>query len=284
VDKISVDKKHLADKLAHMTFRLLIIIVVLTSSTLLSQTPCKKIVLKACINDEGLLHIKNGVLTWEIKEEFAPGEHFECGSVGITRINRTQWKESRNTFKLDFNTNGLNVRPLALLKNNISELIQNPSESNGWETIWRFFDPADLQHSYSISFTFCPPGYNPNQKKIKTEIKNDSIKEIKSSAKVVSKVEYTSDIICKVNFEADKKNLTKSSETDLIKLSDMLKTNNLFIEISGYKKGDLKMYNDCSIVVDTFLVSKGIDQKRIRYVGYGDGDKSNRHKRHLSVV
>jgi hypothetical protein len=256
-----------------MAFRVLIIIFVFAFSTLISQTSCKKIVLKSCINHEALLHIKNGVLTWEIKEKYAPGEHFECGSVGITRINGVQWKDSRTDFKLDFNTNGLNVFPLVLAKNNISELIQKPSEANGWETIWRFFDPADLPHSYSISFKFCLPGVDPNPKKAVTEIKKDSIKETKSPVKVVNKVEYTEDIICKVNFEAGKKTLTKSSETELSKLSDMLKTNNLLIEISGYKTSNLQLYNDRSIVIDTFLVSKGIDQKRIRYIGYGDGDK-----------
>ena len=259
--------------MVNTTFRLLIIIFVVAPSSLFSQTTCKKIVLKSCINHEALLHIKNGVLTWEVKEKYAPGEHFECGSYGITRINGVQWKDSRTDFKLDFNTNGLNVFPLVLAKNNISELIQKPSAANGWETIWRFFDPADLPHSYSISFKFCPPGVDPNPKKVVTEIKKDSIKETKSSVKVINKVVYTEDIICKVNFETDKKTLTKSSETELSKLSDILMTNNLLIEISGYKTSDIQLYNDRSIVIDTFLVNKGIYQERIRYIGYGESDK-----------
>lgn len=236
------------------------------------EQPCKKFTLKACINHEALLHIKNGILTWEPKEEFAPGEHPECGSVGITRINGIQWKDSKAPFKLDFNTSSLNVQPLILNKNNTSEIIQKPSASNGWETIWRFFDPADLPHSYSMSFSFCPPGYVPTPKD-KIEPKKDTIKEKKVQPKAENKIEYTEDIICKVIFDAGKKTLTKNSESDLNKLSDMLKTNNLIIEISGYKTGDLKIYEERSIIIDNFLISKGIDQKRIKYIGYGDGNK-----------
>lgn len=256
-----------------MTFRFLIISFVFAFSTLFSQKTCKKFVLKSCINHEALLHIKNGVLTWEIKEKYAPGEHFECGSVGITRINGTQWKDSRTAFKLDFNTNGLNVFPVVHLKNNISELIQKPTEENEWETIWRFYDPADLPHSYSISFKFCPLGVDPNPKKTKLKIKEDTVKAIKSPVKVANKIEYTEDIICNVNFEGGKKTLTKSSESELSKLSEILKMNNLLIEISGYKSSDLKLFNDRSVVIDTFLVNKGIDQKRIKFIGYGASDK-----------
>jgi hypothetical protein len=236
------------------------------------QSPCKKFTLKACINHEALLHIKNGILTWEQKEEFLPGAHFECGSVGITRINGAQWKDSKSPFKLDFNTNGLNIQPVVIHKNNISELIQKPSAANGWETIWRFFDPADLPHSYSISFTFCPPGYDQSLKD-KPVTKKDSLKEKKIQPKAEKKVELTEDIICKVYFDTGKKTLTKNSETDLSKLSAMLKTNNLTVEISGYKTGGLKLYEERSIIIDNLLISEGIDQKRIKYIGYGDDTK-----------
>lgn len=256
-----------------MTFRFAFIIIFLVSANLFSQTPCKKFTIKACVNHESLLHIKNGLLTWEEKEGQAPGTHKECGSFGITRISGKEWKDWKTPFKLDFNTNGLDVKVLVLLKHEKVELTQTPSATNGWETIYRFFDPSDLPHSYSISFTFCPPGYVPKTKEEKVEPKKDSLKE--SKPKHVNKIEFTEDIICKVNFESGKNVLTKNSENDLSKLSDLLKTNNLFIEISGYKNGngDLKLYEDRSLVIDNFLISKSIDQKRIKYIGYGDGNK-----------
>ncbi len=259
-----------------MNFKLSLVFIFISSSYIFSQSPCKKIVLKACINHEALLHIKNGVLTWEIKEKCAPGEHKECGgSYGATQINKIQWKDSRSPFHLDFNTNGLDVLPSVLQKNNISELIQKPSESNGWETIWRFFDPADLPHSYSISFMFCPPGYTSPPKKAKTEIKKDSLKETKPETKIIKKREYTEDIICKVSFHVGKNIITKKSEIELGELADLLKVNDLLIEISGYKNSnsDLKLYEDRSIIINNFLVDKGIAQKRIKYIGYGESDK-----------
>lgn len=254
-----------------MIFKLFSATTLLTYATLFAQLPCKKFTIKACINHESLLHIKNGTLTWEEKEGQAPGTNKECGSVGITRINGNEWKDWKTPYKLDFNTNGLNVKTLIFERHEKAELIQSPSVANAWETIYRFFDPSDLPHSYSISFTFCPPGYTP-PKDERLKERNDSVKERRPS-KPDNSVEYTEDIICKVSFEVGKKVLTKNSESDLHKLTEILKANTLLIEISGYKTGDLKLYEERSLIINNFIVSKGINQKRIKYIGYGDGNE-----------
>ena len=243
-------------------------------SKLFAQYPCKKVILKVCIDGETKLHIKNGILSWEHIRDDAPGTNIGCG--WITKVNDKDWKDWKSTFKLDFNTDTLSMQPFILRKNEISKLVQSPSAMNGWETIWYFSDSSPLPHNYSMQFVFCPPGktYDPKPKDIKLVLKKDSIKETKT--KVANKVEYTEDIICRVYFETDKTIITKSSEKELGKLCDILKTNNLLIEISGYKKGNdgLKLYEERSLIIDDFLVHKTIDQKRIKYIGYGDSDKN----------
>lgn len=254
--------------------RRLIVIFIFFSSELFSQNPCKKIILKACVNHESLLHIKNGILTWEEKEGQAPGTNRECGSVGITRISGKEWKDWKTPYKLDFNTNGLEVKVLVLLKHDKVELTQTPSASNGWETIYRFFDPSDLPHSYSISFTFCPPGYKPKEEN--TVTKKDSIKPIKPEIKPKTE-EIKENVFIKVVFEQGKNVLTKNSESELSKLCEKLNQQYVPIEISGAKSVNradgLKLYEERSITINNFLLKHGIDQKRIKYYGYGDNDK-----------
>lgn len=232
---------------------------------------------KACINDMTWLHIKNGKLSWiEATGGYAPGTHFDCKPNDVTKVNGKEWKDWQIPFQLDFNTDGLEVKAKVSYGRDVAKVQQSPSKINDWETIFYYNDPSPGAWNYTIIFTFCTPGHAIKSKNNITAPKKDSIKplvpEIKKNDK---KIEFTEDIICKVNFEVGKNLMTKNSESDLSKLSEMLKTNNLFIEISGYKTGtgELKLYEERSLVIDNFLVSKGIDQKRIKYIGYGDGNK-----------
>ena len=248
-----------------------IFIFLISVSGLFSQNPCKKIIVKACINHESWLHIKNGILTWEQREGEAPGTHKECGSVGIPRVNGKIWKVWSVPYKLNFNTNGLNVEPKVLVRKDISEISQVPSAANGWETIWHFFDPSDLPHNYTMSFVFCPPGQSSKPKEKTSVSKKDSIKPLKPEVKVKEE-ELKENIFCNVSFEDGKNVLTKNSVTELEKTCNILKKHNIQIEISG-NKTNLKLNEERSITVNGFLLSKGIEQKRIKYMGYGDNEK-----------
>lgn len=250
----------------------IIFIFLISISRLFSQSPCKKIIVKACINHESWLHIKNGVLTWEQRVGEAPGTHFECGSVGIPRVNGKIWKVWNVPYKLNFNTNGLNVEPKVLYKKDISEITQVPSVANGWETIWHFFDPSDLPHNYTIAFYFCPPGTTSKPKDKTTIAKKDSIKPTKAEVKIKEE-ELKENVFCKVSFEAEKNILTKSSVIELEKVCNTLKKHNIQIEISGIKTDGLKLHEERSITINNYLTSKGIEQSRIKFIGYGDNEK-----------
>ena len=250
----------------------ILFILLISVSGLFSQEPCKKISLKACINHESWLHIKNGVLTWEQREGEAPGTHKECGTVGIPRVNGKIWKVWNVPYKLDFNTNGLNVEPRVLVKKDISEITQVPSAANGWETIWHFFDPSDLPHNYSMSFVFCPPGISSKPKETTSNVKKDSIKPAKAEVKVVEE-KLKENIVCNVYFESGKNIISKPSVAELEKVCNKLNKHNLQIEISGFKADGLKLYEDRSVTINNFLLSKGIEQHRIKYIGFGDNEK-----------
>lgn len=245
------------------------------SLELFSQSPCKKIILKVCIDGETKLHIKNGTLFWEHLRDDAPGTNRDCG--GTTKVNDKDWKDWKATYKLDFNTDNLSMQSFILKKNEISKLIQAPSVSNGWETIWYFSDPSPLPHNYSMQFVFCPPGqtYNPKPKTKTIELKTDTVSDVKLATK--TQIVYTEDLICNINFESGKTILTKKSELELVNLAQILKNNNLLIEISGYKTkdnlGNLNLYEERSLIIDKFLVNKNIDQKRIKYIAFGESDK-----------
>lgn len=249
-------------------------------SHLFSQTSCKKIILKVCIDGETKLHIKNGTLFWEHIRDDAPGTNRACD--GTTKVNDKDWKDWKTQYKLDFNTDNLTMQSFILKKNEISKLIQTPSASNGWETIWYFSDPSPLPHNYSMQFVFCPPGqtYNPKPKNKPAKLKTDTINEKKLIPKTDKQIVYTEDLICNINFKNSKTILTKKSEIDLENLATILKNNNLLIEISGYKpKGEpsnSKLYEDRSLLIDNFLVNKNIDQKRIKYIAFGESDKKLR--------
>lgn len=213
-------------------------------------------------------------MTWEQIGLYAPGTHFECGTVGIPRVNGKIWKDWQTPYKLAFNTNGLNIDAKVLQKKDVAKLIQSPSASNGWETIFYFNDPSDLPHNYAISFVFCPPGYKPEPKE-KT-LKKDSIKTALPEIKPKKSESLKENIICKVDFEPGKNVLLKSSEIELEKLIEVLKTHPIPIEISGYKdseRNNLKLFEDRSLTINSFLLSKGIDQSRIKYISFGDNEK-----------
>lgn len=254
----------------------MIFIFLFLSIELPSQNPCKKIIISACIDGDSKLHIKNGTLFWEHIKNDPPGTHFACGSIGITKVNGSEWLNWKSPYKLSFNTNGLTVQATIIYKNDISKIIQRPSSSNNWETIWYFSDPSGSSHGYEVSFVFCPPDISSEPKEKNEEIKKDSVKSIISETKPKTE-EIKENVVLKVFFEPGKNVLTRNSENELQKLCGKLNKHYIPIEISGFttnsEANGLKLYEDRSITINDFLLKAGIDQKRIKYIGFGDNEK-----------
>lgn len=242
------------------------------ATQIFGQNPCEKIVISACIDLNTELHIKKQKMWWKWGA-VVPGSDPNC--AGKTTVNDKEWKEAIIPFTLNFQTDFRSATISTLQTNEISKLIQLPSSNNGWETIWLFADPQSPGSSrYAISILFCPikkSTENNNNVTSKDPIKQKS----KSEPNVTTNITPTADIICKVNFETNKTIITKNSEEELSSICTSLHSNNLQVEISGYKSGNnhLKLFEERSIIINNFLVGKGVDQKRIKYIGYGDSDK-----------
>lgn len=239
---------------------------------------CKTVTVTACINNEANLHIKDNTIFWEPIEGVPPGTHRECGVA--TDVSGKPWKNWKTPFPLEFKTAGLTVQPFILESNDFAELIQAPNASNGWETIVHFLDLHKITHphTYSVLFYFCPAGIikepivHPKTKNPNTEIR------IVVDTLLFKRVNL--DLAAyKLFFEPGKAELTPVAKLELKNIYDSLKTNTKSVEIIGYeKKGsddykEWKLYYERSLSVSVYLINIGLDQKRIRFFGYGE-DKS----------
>jgi outer membrane protein OmpA-like peptidoglycan-associated protein len=243
-----------------------------------AQEPCKKFTVEVCIPGAALLHIKHGNMHWELLSDMPPGAYELC--IGETKINGSVWEDWKMKYNLGFNTDNCKLNPVVVRKHDISVLLQSPSAKNGWETIWHFNDPSGSAHYYSTSFEFCttvkdktvaPVKKEEKPKEeviVKTESKKDTV--IPKEIKVVELPFYT------IYFDKQKATITAASQVELNSICNVLKTNTTVVEIFGYEKtdghdaNDLKLYNERALVLCGYLMGKGLDQKRIQYVGYGD--------------
>jgi len=112
---------------------------------------------------------------------------------------------------------------------------------------------------------------------------NFSIKESKQNEPYVKNVELTpmsvgtAVVLRNVFFETGSAELKTESTTELNKLVDLLKKNpSMKIEISGHtdnvgsKESNLKLSDNRSKSVSTYLISKGIEADRLTNKGFGD--------------
>ncbi len=240
---------------------------------------CKTITVTACINDESNLHIKNNMIFWETLNDVPPGTHEDCDRT--TKINTKEWKDWKSPYQLNFKTGGLTVQPIILQSNEISEIIQAPDSSNGWETIMHFSDPSAYPHLYSVIFNFCPQGTIEKHVVHKiTQNPNNSISIVLDTT-IFKRNKSTIEIAAhKIFFEHGKAELTPLAKLELKGVYDSLKTNNKTVKIIGYKKteskdyDDWKLYYERSISVSVYLINVGLDSKRIQFFGYGDDNKA----------
>ncbi len=239
---------------------------------------CKTITVTACISYEVNLHIKDNSIFWETIKGVPPGTNKECGLA--INVNEKPWKDWKTPYPLEFKTAGLTVQPFVLQSHDFAELIQAPNAANGWETIIHFLDLHRITHphTYSVVFYFCPAGA------IKEPIVHPKTKDPYNDIRIVvdtllfKRVDL--DLAShKLFFEPGKTELTPAAKLELKNIYDTVKTTTKTIEIMGYEKkgsGDYKewkLYYERSLSVSIYLINIGLDQKRIRFFGYGEDDK-----------
>jgi flagellar motor protein MotB len=239
---------------------------------------CKTVTVTACVNYEVNLHIKNNTAFWEILQGVPPGTCNECAVAN--NVNGKPWKNWKTPYNLDLKTDDLTVQAFVLESNDYAELIQAPSASNGWETVMHFLDLHRITHphTYSVVFYFCPPGA------IKEPTVHAKTKDPYASISIVVDTllykRVNIDLAAhKLFFEPGKTELTPAAKLELKTIYDTLKITNKSVEIIGYeKKGsddytNWKLYYERSLSVSIYLINIGLDQKRIRFFGYGEDDK-----------
>lgn len=233
---------------------------------------CKTITLTACINNEANLHIKDNTIFWEQIEGVPPGTHTQCAVQ--MEVSEKPWTNWKTPFPLGFKTEGLTVEPFVLESNDYAELIQAPNASNGWETIMHFLDLHKISHphTYSVVFYFCPSG-TIKEPIVHPKTKNPNT-DIRIFVDTVLFKRINLDLATyKLFFEPGKTELTPTAKLELKNIYDTLKTNNKIVEIIGYEKkgGDeWKLYYERALSVSIYLINIGLDQKRIRFFGYGE--------------
>lgn len=240
---------------------------------------CKTITVAACINNEANLHIKNDSLFWQVIEGLPPGTHNQCG-IGVT-VNGQDWKNWKVPFAIGFKSAGLTVQPFVLQSNDYAELIQAPNAANGWETILHFLDLHKITHphSYAVVIYFCPAGtIREPVTQAKTKNPNSSIRIVVDTARYKR---INLDLAAhQVFFEPGEKELTPAATLQLKNIYDSLTTNKKTVEIIGHERRgsdnnqDWKLYYERSLAVSIYLINLGLDQTRIRFLGYGQDNQA----------
>ncbi|MBA3971079.1 MAG: OmpA family protein [Bacteroidetes bacterium] len=237
----------------------------------------KKLLVQVCIDGNSKLHIKGGKMSWEHLQDTPPGMHDMC--AGPIKVNGKVWKNWKSAYTLDFSTDSCSVMPTAILKNEVSRLVQAPSAANGWETIWHFNDPSAYPHEYSLQILFLQPAKSrPKAVKTKTPaVAKDTSKPETRTAKKENKDNIITNYIPNtISFGTGNAVLTEQSMQELNKIAASLKTNENIIEINGHtnhlgeKNTLLQLSEERAKAVYEYLLKKGINANRMTYKGYGD--------------
>ncbi len=110
----------------------------------------------ACIDVIDFLHVQGNQMWWVHQGGSNPGQHSSC-SGDVLSVNGTPWGNWSTPFTLTDVTACMDETSSVTLCSNICNLVQAPSGSNGWETIYKFDDSGpSAAHNYKILFTFCP--------------------------------------------------------------------------------------------------------------------------------
>src|ERR1035437_1410872 len=122
---------------------------------------CVSYVVHACIDVIDDLHVKGNQMWWVHQGGSPPGTHSSCSGDKLS-VNGTPWGSWSTPFTIPGVTICMDMTSQVTQNSNITTLIQAPSGSNGWETIYRFDDSGpSAAHPYAVTFTFCPTSTTP---------------------------------------------------------------------------------------------------------------------------
>lgn len=123
-------------------------------SSIFSQ--CISYDVHACIDVIDQLHVQGTQMWWVHQGGSNPGQHSSC-SGDVLSVNGVPWGAWNTPYILSGATACMNVTSTVTTCSNACYLVQAPSPSNGWETIYSFDDSGpSAAHYYNINFTFCP--------------------------------------------------------------------------------------------------------------------------------
>lgn len=244
---------------------IIIISFIYVSLITLAQSPCHSVTVSACIDLKTELHIQSGKLKW-VHNGVAPGSDPNC--PGLITVNDKEWKDWNIPFPLGFNTYSCSVKGTPLLTNEISKLQQFPQEKNNFETIWFFGDPESPgAHRYIVALEFCPlkatsKTLESNQKteiKKEDETKSNNIKDLQT---------YSYSIL----FTSTSNSLTLQAKAELDKVAKTLESSNAIAEITDHRNNESKnkLFEERAFVICNYLISKGVEQKKLHYISYGE--------------
>ena len=115
----------------------------------------------ACIDVVDLLHVQGNQMWWVHQGGSNPGQHSSC-SGDVLSVNGASWGNWSTPYTLSGVTTCMDMTSNVTQCSNICALVQSPSGSNGWETIYKFDDSGpSAAHNYKINFTFCPTSTIP---------------------------------------------------------------------------------------------------------------------------
>jgi outer membrane protein OmpA-like peptidoglycan-associated protein/tetratricopeptide (TPR) repeat protein len=142
-----------------------------------------------------------------------------------------------------------------------------------------FLVSLPLNKSYALNVSY--PGYAFYSENFNM-LDTSNLSAIHLDVPMVPITSEQPNLLANVFFDLGKANLRNESFVELNKLVDFLQKNpSLSIEISGHtdNRGDanvnLQLSTDRAKAVYSFVISKGIDQKRLTYKGYGSNQPIN---------
>lgn len=272
---------------------LLLLIYIIDLSFVFSQNGTLKIEFEVCIDGKSLLCLQDNKMWWEHVSYNPPGTHAACKNE-ITVDGRT-WKDWEKPFRLRFSLNNDSLIFAEKMSSHSCCIKMRPAEENKWKTVIELDDEtSNGPHTYKLILVFrAPPDHKGkhNQTKIENEknLLDDCVKKEKSKKTEIQKVKQTSEkqegintekdqpiVLNNIYFDNNKADLLPGSFTELERVLKLLMKDDFKFIISGHTddSGDpaknLILSADRAKAVYDYFLGKGIEAKRMSYVGYGD--------------
>lgn len=268
---------------------------VLSFSPIFSQNNLIRIEIEVCIDGKSLLCLQDNKLWWVHLTYYPPGTHADC-QTGIS-VNGQTWgsRHWEKPFELNFSLDMDSLLYVEKLSPYNGCIKIRPSKENKWRTVIELDDEkTNGPHTYKLILVFKTSSRRHQEQTLsltghETDLFTDCTEESKPVKVLIQpakkedlktedpKIEKDQPFIFKnVYFESNKSILLPESFTELDKVVNVLvKKDNTFV-ISGHtdNSGDpaknLKLSEERAKAVYDYFLKKGIEIKRMHYVGQGD--------------